>query len=219
MNSATNSATLMTAPNTPVELTAPLMTATIPDALTATPTTAALMDCPICMECIEPGKNCVTTDCGHVFHCSCLMQNAAHNGFGCPYCRTAMAEEPKDDDDEDDGWSDIEDDEMFDDDALTSFRMFSQRIEGEEVEEEDEDDDDDEEDDDDDDRVPPPRLMPSAAYVTEKLIQKGVTMEQLVKLWIADNYFLNDELDIREANQTYGKLRAIIAQHQPGNDM
>jgi hypothetical protein len=49
-------------------------------------------DCPICMEQIESfTKNCVTTECGHCFHTSCLMTSVAHNGFGCPYCRTAMA--------------------------------------------------------------------------------------------------------------------------------
>ena len=50
-------------------------------------------ECPICMDAIDPNKNRVTTECGHTFHCSCLMTNVSHNGFACPYCRTAMAEE------------------------------------------------------------------------------------------------------------------------------
>lgn len=54
------------------------------------------MDCPICMDCIETTtKNCVTTNCGHCFHTNCLMQNVAHNGFACPYCRAVMAEKPQ----------------------------------------------------------------------------------------------------------------------------
>ena len=58
---------------------------------------SAPIDCPICMDCIEStSKNCVTTECGHCFHTNCLMQSVAHNGFGCPYCRTAMADEPDD---------------------------------------------------------------------------------------------------------------------------
>ena len=62
-----------------------------------------MSDCPICMETIEGTKNIVVTECGHSFHCKCLMQNAAHNGFGCPYCRNALAEEPVEDDDDDIG--------------------------------------------------------------------------------------------------------------------
>ena len=30
-------------------------------------------ECPICYEEIENNKNCVTTECGHNFHCSCLI--------------------------------------------------------------------------------------------------------------------------------------------------
>ena len=48
-------------------------------------------ECPICMDCILDTKNRVTTECGHCFHTNCLMTSVAHNGFGCPYCRTAMA--------------------------------------------------------------------------------------------------------------------------------
>ena len=50
-------------------------------------------ECPICMEVIVTTKNIVVTECGHTFHCSCLMTNVAHNGFECPYCRTEMAKE------------------------------------------------------------------------------------------------------------------------------
>lgn len=50
-------------------------------------------ECPICMDDICLNVNCVTTECGHQFHTSCLMQNVAHNGFGCPYCRNKLAED------------------------------------------------------------------------------------------------------------------------------
>ena len=63
---------------------------------------SAPIECPICMDCIESTtNNCVTTECGHCFHTNCLMKSVAHNGFGCPYCRTAMAEQPEEDDDDD----------------------------------------------------------------------------------------------------------------------
>ena len=59
-----------------------------------------IIECPICMDQIEEGKNRITTECGHCFHASCLMTNVAHNGFGCPYCRTAMAEEVEDEEED-----------------------------------------------------------------------------------------------------------------------
>ena len=84
---------------------------------------SAPIDCPICMDCIESTtKNCVTTECGHCFHTNCLMQSVAHNGFGCPYCRSTMAEVPEE---EESDWSheeeDEEEEEMFDEDALRGF--------------------------------------------------------------------------------------------------
>ncbi len=62
-------------------------------------------ECPICMDAIDPNKNRVTTECGHTFHCSCLMTNVSHNGFACPYCRTAMAEEVEDENEYNDDYS------------------------------------------------------------------------------------------------------------------
>jgi hypothetical protein len=69
------------------------------------------IDCPICMDPIDGNKNSVVTECGHKFHCSCLMKNSCHNGFDCPMCRSAMVEEMEQDDDEDE-----EDDEYYSED-------------------------------------------------------------------------------------------------------
>ena len=63
--------------------------------------TSTLKECPICMDDICLNVNCVTTECGHQFHTSCLMQNVAHNGFGCPYCRNKMADELEEEEDSD----------------------------------------------------------------------------------------------------------------------
>jgi hypothetical protein len=70
------------------------------------------IDCPICLTEIEGNHNRVVTECGHAFHCSCLMQNVAHNGFACPYCRFAMANliEDEDEDEDDEYDDDIRDD-------------------------------------------------------------------------------------------------------------
>lgn len=50
-----------------------------------------MSDCPICYELIRPKKNCIITECGHLFHASCLMKHTSMNGYGCPCCRTLMA--------------------------------------------------------------------------------------------------------------------------------
>lgn len=49
--------------------------------------------CPICLDNIDLTINRITTECGHTFHCSCLMRNVLQNGFNCPYCRITMADE------------------------------------------------------------------------------------------------------------------------------
>jgi L-lysine 2,3-aminomutase len=36
------------------------------------------IECPICMDPIDGNKNSVVTECGHKFHCSCLMKNSCH---------------------------------------------------------------------------------------------------------------------------------------------
>lgn len=176
---------------------------------------SAQIDCPICMDCIEStNKNCVTTECGHCFHASCLMQSVAHNGFGCPYCRTVMAELPVDpDDDYDDDYSDDDDATVFEEDTLTSFRMFHQRINGEEVEEEE----DDVEEEEDEQEVP---SVPDAAYVAQKLAERGITFEDLVKKILFEEDFDNDDLESyanyeRKASEIYGQFRAIISRYRP----
>jgi|688.fasta_scaffold188146_2 hypothetical protein len=44
--------------------------------------------CPICRCGMNEDKHdCLTTKCGHKFHCSCLMTNTKRNGYLCPICR------------------------------------------------------------------------------------------------------------------------------------
>lgn len=98
------------------------------------------MECPICLEQILANVNCVTTDCGHSFHTSCLMKNTALNGYDCPYCRTQMAETPAEDDDNSESEYDSDDDNDDEYDAeeeeyiLMGYRWFFQQVEGEELE-------------------------------------------------------------------------------------
>ena len=59
-------------------------------------------DCPICFEKITPDVNRIITECGHEFHCSCLMKSVTANNFGCPLCRSTLADVPEEEEDEDD---------------------------------------------------------------------------------------------------------------------
>ena len=169
-------------------------------------------ECPICMDALDPTKNTVVTECGHSFHCSCLMQNAVHNGFGCPYCRTKMADEPEIEDDDDDELSYSTETTVFEENALTSFRMFHQQISGEEVEEEP---DDDWVSEDEDDTEEQHSVLPPLDLVIQKLQSRGVTYENLVKSILYTDHFTWDdptfdyELSYQEI---YGQFRAALSQ-------
>jgi len=143
------------------------------------------------MDAIDISKNCVVTECGHHFHAKCLMQNVAHNGFDCPYCRAAMAEEVKDDDDSD-GESFVSEDEeevseVFSDRALFGMRQLFRMNSSEEEEEEEDDEEDDEEDEEEEEEEEAPnRELPFERFV-QKFQQANITYEQLVKVLVIDN--------------------------------
>jgi hypothetical protein len=170
-----------------------------------------IIECPICYDEIIASKNCVTTECGHTFHCSCLMKNSVTNGFSCPMCREKMAEEPEDEDDEDDEdesvWTD--EDESIEDDALTSFRMFHQRLNGEEVEDEPEPEEEAEEAE--EEAVP----RPTAAQIAAKLAEQGVTIEDLVKCLLVEHEEYDPELETndRKSGEMFGQFRIIISNY------
>jgi len=174
-------------------------------------------ECPICMDPIEGNKNCITTECGHAFHANCLMTSIAHNGFGCPYCRTAMAEVPEEEDD-DDSEGEYDDDEIVDDDALRGLRFFMNNLSGEEHDEQDiqeeevyiqyEENAEPEE---------PQAPVPTAGFIAQKLTQQGVTMEDLVKVLLIghDEYEPQSEYLERLDSEMFGKLRIIISNFNP----
>jgi hypothetical protein len=172
------------------------------------------IECPICYEEIDIKKNCITTECGHTFHCKCLLQNAATNGFACPMCRSTMATEPElsDDEDEYEEYSDDEDEdeEDYDDNALTSFRMFHQQLAGEEVEEELEEE-----------QIPsvvepPAEVKPNAAYIAAKLVSQGLTMEDMVKCLLVEHEEYEQEIETNDScsNRMFGKFRQIISNYK-----
>jgi hypothetical protein len=186
-------------------------------------------ECPICLNDIETNNNCVTTECGHKFHCSCLFQNAAHNGFGCPYCRTSLAEEVLDKDDEEDDEDDEEDEddddwnegyynehneESFQEVSLETFRMFHQRLNGEEVEEGTEIREEPIYPEDYDERAGDG--IPNAEYVSRKLLERGITHQDLVRSLLAvdhDDLLEGWGIMYREkSSQVYGQIRKVIHQ-------
>lgn len=170
------------------------------------------IDCPICMDCIEGNTNKVTTECGHCFHTNCLMASVAHNGFGCPYCRTVMAEEPEDSDDEtmsnvsfedsiNSSMEGLTEDEYNDYLTLTSIRRLF-REEGDEEDEEEEEEE-----------VP----KPSIEFITQKLVEQGFTMERMVKAWLMDHDEYDDieEDCLQEADNIFEALRILISNFTP----
>ena len=172
-----------------------------------------ITDCPICMDVIEGNKNCVTTDCGHCFHTSCLMTSVAHNGFGCPYCRTAMAQEVAEEVSEYDDGEGEEEEELYDDYILRGFRFFMNNINGDEHEEYDIEDE--EEDQGEAAEEESEESKPAPYFITHKLAEQGVTMEDLVKILLLDHeeYEREDDEFMRISDDMFGKLRIIISNH------
>ena len=172
-------------------------------------------NCPICLENIDAVKNKTTTDCGHIFHTSCIMKNVAHNGFGCPYCRTVMAENPHTHDDEetqDYTYLDIDETEDY---ILRGMRFMFQRAEGEDFDEEDiEEEDYDQEQldensetetiDAEDDLRHPARYNHSYESVAAKLAAKNVSPENILKalLYNFSAYRNNEEYEMIDSHIT-----------------
>ena len=146
-----------------------------------------VMECPICLDNINTEKNCVTTECGHKFHASCLLSSVAHSNFACPCCRYELAEQPEN---SDDGYSDDEE-EVDDDEIYQNMRWLFQRAEGEELEE-DELYDDDEEDDEEEVRDVP------ISYIVDNLRDLNYNFEDIVKVLVND--FLFKDQDERSIN-------------------
>ena len=99
--------------------------------------------------------------------------------------------------------------------VLRGARWLFQRAEGEELDD-DEDSDLDEDEDEEPERV---EVEPRAPvdYIVEKLVQRGVTMADLVKsILIRDHeeYQFHDEFD-RADDELFGKFRIIISNYQP----
>jgi hypothetical protein len=168
-------------------------------------------ECPICMDDIDLNKNCIATECGHRFHASCLMKSVAHNGFGCPYCRTVMAEEPED---EETIYSEITNEEgTFDDYSLRGFRFFFNNLNGEQHDAEDIKEENEDNEEGEDEEVVNNR--PSVEVITQGLREKGITMECLVKCALLEHseYDRHEVEFNRLADDIFDKICQIITDH------
>jgi len=179
------------------------------------------IECSICMDTIVGVTNKVTTECGHCFHTSCLMANVAHNGFGCPNCRTEMAEAQEESIVTDDFGEDDEDDDearLPDDDALRGLRLFMDNLDGEEHNPEDElaEQEAIEAENAEDEEAGEDEEKPTPAFIVAKLTQQGVTMEELIKVLLLshEEYDGVEEFD-RLEGELFGKLRIIISNYTP----
>lgn len=148
------------------------------------------------------------------------MTSIAHNGFGCPYCRTAMAEEPEDDESTEYESVDEEEevDPLEDNDMLRGFRFFFNNVYGIEHDEDDvEEEIANEEAERENAAAQELIIKPSAAFITQKLVEQGVTMEQLIKALLKDHdeYDAEEEESIRLDDEIFGKMRIIISNYTP----
>jgi len=143
------------------------------------------IECCICMDAINFATNNCITPCGHTFCFQCLAKALEKNNT-CPCCRAVlMEEEEKADDDEtirSEFSDDIEDDEdtLSEDEVLSGFRMFHQRLAGEEVEQYDEVSNSDENATDMDEEDGEP--LAEVEDITAKLQSRGITMIDLVAM-------------------------------------
>jgi len=153
-------------------------------------------NCPICMDAMDITKNCIITECGHRFHASCLMQNVVHNGFGCPYCRTSMANDDNStesteiigEDESEYSYDSFANNEPYSSESMVGFRFLFRRNDpnenGEEEEEEEDEEEEEEEEDDDETHTPNPDID----YVIQKFREK-YQYEDLVKIICLDYDF------------------------------
>jgi hypothetical protein len=99
--------------------------------------------------------------------------------------------------------------------------MFQQQIENEEVEEEPQQDDDDEAEVSDDGSNSEEPPLPTPAYLANKLAEKGVTMEDMVKALLLEHDEYEEEYEVfnRRTSEMYGELRRLILNYDDNNNI
>uniref|UniRef100_A0A6C0IKB7 RING-type domain-containing protein n=1 Tax=viral metagenome TaxID=1070528 RepID=A0A6C0IKB7_9ZZZZ len=165
-------------------------------------TTIPMMECPICMDDINPTRNCIVTECNHTFHASCMLKSIVHGNFDCPCCRFELAESPEEEneDDEDEYNEDNEEEDEYE--LYVGFRALFVRAEGNEYVEEDDEFEGE--------------LNIPLNYFVNKLKSLNYTYEDLVKV-MADDACYKSELDER-SNGLIEKVQELADNYQPGDE-
>jgi hypothetical protein len=126
------------------------------------------------------------------------MKNVALNGFGCPYCRTAMAETPSDPELpelENHGWEipESENHGWEPDDLQLNTWPWEEPVLRER------------------------RVKPTVEEITQKLTDQGITMRHFVQAFLKDHgAYDQEEIDfMRVDDELYERIEEIIenAQH------
>ena len=165
-----------------------------------------MMECPICMDEINPTRNCIITDCNHTFHASCMLKSIVHGNFDCPCCRFELAESPVEEEDEDDEYNEEEDEEA-EYELYVGFRALFVRAEGNEYVEEDEEEDENDEEG---------ELNIPLNYFVNKLRSLNYTYEDLVKVF-ADEACYKSELEERSMG-LIEKVQELADNYQAGDE-
>lgn len=143
-------------------------------------------ECCICLELINKSKNNCITECGHMFCLKCLATTMYHDTWNCPYCRTAIVDIPHhDDEDEDDDDSDYEFEVVDEnDDGELEEGEIRERPQRRRRRLEDEVSVDDDDNTTISDYVEDPNAKPcTVEEITRRLVENGITMEDIVSLY------------------------------------
>jgi hypothetical protein len=130
-----------------------------------------------------------------------------------------MAEEVADEESDYDDESESEEYEQYDDYALRGLRLFNNNINGEEHDQEDLDEESEEEEEESEDVEEGEEAVapPPVSYVAQKLVEQGVTMEQLLKavLCSCHDYERDYEDFERVENEIVGRVSTILNNYTP----
>ena len=143
-------------------------------------------ECCICMDAIDYTTNNCITPCGHAFCFQCLAKALEQNNT-CPCCRSVLMSSSEEESEWSEWTDENEEEEEIYDVALTGFRMFNQRINGEEVEQDEEEESiEDVEDEHDQVSIVSEESeegpLAEVEEITAKLQSRGITMLDLVAM-------------------------------------
>lgn len=158
--------------------------------------------CAICLEQIDTNtcKNHMFTDCGHLFHTKCFLQNAARNGYHCPMCRTELADVIKPQEDADPE-NTLQNEDILSDTLSTSSSNNDYGM-------------------DFSNHVRHDHICLSITEITNKLLQNGITMRDVLALFIGphvNNLEDCDEFNVTSMRQINRLLEKIITNQLDSN--